>query len=352
MRTKLPGPSPVNGSTANGNGGGGGGGAGEPEGGPENWEVRPCGMLVQKRLDADQIAKPPPTVRVRVKFGSIYHEININCQASFGELKKMLTGPTGLHHEDQKLFFKGKERDSKQFLDIVGVKDKSKLVLMEDPISQEKRYLELRKNARMEKAAKLISEISFEVDRLAGQVTALESVILKGGRVAEKQIADVIELLMNELVKLDGILADGDVKLQRKMQVKRVQKLVETLDSLKVKNSMPSANGGHMPNQNEQKIPNEHIGNGQIPPQSQERASKWAKPPLAPKQQQRHSIGHSPLKPESQSQQPSRNSTTGTVVTTQWETFESAPPLIPVSSASPPRSATTNQVKSPWDIFQ
>jgi len=85
----------------------------------------------------------------------------------------MLTGPTGLHHEDQKLYFKGKERDSKQFLDIVGVKDKSKLVLMEDPISQEKRYLELRKNARMEKAAKLISEISFEVDRLAGQVLNL-----------------------------------------------------------------------------------------------------------------------------------------------------------------------------------
>jgi len=50
-------------------------------------------------------------------------------------------------------------------------------------------------------------------------VTALESVISKGGRVAEKQIVDVIELLMNELVKLDGILADGDVKLQRKMQV-------------------------------------------------------------------------------------------------------------------------------------
>ena len=50
-------------------------------------------------------------------------------------------------------------------------------------------------------------------------MTALESVISKGGRVAEKQIVDVIELLMNELVKLDGILADGDVKLQRKMQV-------------------------------------------------------------------------------------------------------------------------------------
>lgn len=82
----------------------------------------------------------------------------------------MLSGPTGLHHQDQKLFYKDKERDSKAFLDIVGVKDKSKLVLMEDPISQEKRYLEMRRNAKMEKDAKSISEVSLEVDRLAGQV--------------------------------------------------------------------------------------------------------------------------------------------------------------------------------------
>lgn len=88
-----------------------------------------------------------------------------------GELKKLLTGPTGLHHEDQKLIYKDKERDSKAFLDVVGVKDKSKLVLVEDPISQEKRLLEMRKNAKLEKASKSISEISLEVDRLAGQVT-------------------------------------------------------------------------------------------------------------------------------------------------------------------------------------
>ena len=34
-----------------------------------------------------------------------------------GELKKLLAGPTGLHHQDQKLMFKDKERDSKAFLD-------------------------------------------------------------------------------------------------------------------------------------------------------------------------------------------------------------------------------------------
>lgn len=87
-----------------------------------------------------------------------------------GELKKLLSGPTGLHHQDQKLFYKDKERDSKVFLDSVGVKDKSKLVLEEDPISKEKRFIEMKRNAKKERAAKSISEISFEVDRLAGRV--------------------------------------------------------------------------------------------------------------------------------------------------------------------------------------
>lgn len=82
----------------------------------------------------------------------------------------MLSGPTGLHHQDQKLLYKDKERDSNAFLDMAGVKDRSKIVVMEDPISQEKRYLEMRRNAKMEKASKSISEISLEVDRLAGQV--------------------------------------------------------------------------------------------------------------------------------------------------------------------------------------
>lgn len=82
----------------------------------------------------------------------------------------MLSGQTGLHHEDMKILYKDKERDSKMFLDLCGVKDRSKLVLKEDPMAQEKRLLEKRKNAVIEKAMKSIADISLEVDRLAGQV--------------------------------------------------------------------------------------------------------------------------------------------------------------------------------------
>lgn len=54
----------------------------------------------------------------------------------------------------------------------------------------------------------------------SGQVSALETVSSKGGKVVEKDVVNLIELLMNQLLKLDAIDAEGDVKLQRKMQVK------------------------------------------------------------------------------------------------------------------------------------
>ncbi|KAK6137533.1 hypothetical protein DH2020_028718 [Rehmannia glutinosa] len=153
------------------------------------------------------------------------------------ELKKILAGITGLHTQDQKLIYKEKERDSKAFLDNVGVKNGSKIVLIEDELSREKRFVESRKNAKMEKASKEIADIRFEVDKLAKQVASIELEINGGKKVVETVLLNLIELLMTQLIKLDGISADGDVKLQRRMQVKRVQKYIETLDMLKMRNS-------------------------------------------------------------------------------------------------------------------
>lgn len=85
----------------------------------------------------------------------------------------MLAGPTGLHTEDQKIFYKEKEKDSRNFLDVSGIKDGSKLVLIEDEISREKRYLESRRNAKMENASKEITSIRLEIDKLAKQVTRI-----------------------------------------------------------------------------------------------------------------------------------------------------------------------------------
>nr|GMD80008.1 BAG family molecular chaperone regulator 3-like [Ipomoea batatas] len=203
------------------------------------WEVRPGGMLVQKRSsDCNQSSVAIPTIKVKVKYGSSYHEAKISSQATFGELKKVLAGATGLHPEEQKLMYKERERDSRAFLDVAGVKDGSKLVLMEDEVSRERRYLVSQKTAKMEAASREIKAVRLGIDKLAKQVADVEMDVYGGKKVAETVILNMIELLMMELIKLDGIAAEGDVKLQRRMQVKRVQKYIETLDMLKVQSRL------------------------------------------------------------------------------------------------------------------
>lgn len=47
-------------------------------------EVRPCGMYVQNR---SKDTKPcVPNIKVRVKYGSYFHEVTLSSQASFGNL--------------------------------------------------------------------------------------------------------------------------------------------------------------------------------------------------------------------------------------------------------------------------
>ncbi|XP_066361124.1 BAG family molecular chaperone regulator 1-like, partial [Miscanthus floridulus] len=130
------------------------------------------GMLVQKRSpDTDAPAGVPvPTIRVKVKFNGVYHEIYINSQASFGELKKLLSARMGLHPEDQKLVYKDKERGSKAFLDMAGVKDSSKMVLLEDPAAQAKRLLEQRRTDKADPAGD-------------GIPRRIRSVAARGGRI-------------------------------------------------------------------------------------------------------------------------------------------------------------------------
>lgn len=220
-------------------------------------------------------------------------------------------------------------------------------------------------------------------------MSALESIITKGGKVAEKDVLNLIEFLMNQLLKLDGIMADGDVKLQRKMQViflifyifnlnwivkvfrsltnpvivlmkvRRVQKYVETLDMLKIKNSMPSSNKHHSNGQRlapiqeqPQQQPPRH-SNGHVLASIQEQQARHSFENLSIQQQYHH---------QQQQQQSTRHSTSGpVVVTTKWETFDSSPGLMQVSSSSTSTStfnpATNNNNNSsgppkfPWEFF-
>ncbi|KAF5949259.1 hypothetical protein HYC85_011252 [Camellia sinensis] len=219
------------------------------------------------------------------------------------------------------------------FLVMSGVKDRSKIVLVKDPISQEKRFLEMRKNAKMEKASKSIFEINLEV-------LALESVISRGGKVVENDVLNLTELLMNQLLKLDGIISDGDVNLQRKMQVRRVQKYVETLDMLKIKNSMPKSNGTAILIST-----TEVLEQGKYPHQINSSKRGVRLGICQYKHSPRHHINR-------------RAFNFGLVViTTQWETFDSRRAMVPGHPSMSTTASTTttmNSVQHPkvnWDLL-
>lgn len=47
------------------------------------WEMRPGGMLVQKRSDNSQLIAPP-NLRIRVAYGAARYQISANSQSTFG----------------------------------------------------------------------------------------------------------------------------------------------------------------------------------------------------------------------------------------------------------------------------
>ncbi|XP_004294033.1 PREDICTED: BAG family molecular chaperone regulator 3-like [Fragaria vesca subsp. vesca] len=201
------------------------------------WEMRPGGMLVQKRVDKSSDVVPAPNLRLRIAFGALRYEISASSQSTFGELKKVLTAETGLQPGDQRLIFRGKERENGEYLDMCGVKDRSKVMLIEDPGSIERRANQMRRNAKIQTAHRAISDVCMEVDKLEEQVTAIEKSISNGVKVAEVQITTLIEMLMRLAIKLDNVSAEGDASAQKSLQSKRVQKCVETLDVMKISNA-------------------------------------------------------------------------------------------------------------------
>lgn len=48
------------------------------------WEMRPGGMLVQKRGDKSFDVVPAPNLRLRIAFGALRYEISASAQSTFG----------------------------------------------------------------------------------------------------------------------------------------------------------------------------------------------------------------------------------------------------------------------------
>ncbi|CAL9147122.1 unnamed protein product [Musa hybrid cultivar] len=208
------------------------------------WELRPGGMLVQTR--SDEAGGPGgPLVKIRVSRGSCQHQVSIPSQTTFGELKKVLAPETGLEPQEQRLLFRGKEKDDDERLHMAGVKDMSKVVLLEDPASKERKLEQTKRDQGILRACEAVALVRAEVDKLAVKVSTLEASVHAGTKAADKEFVVLTELLMVQLLKLDSIEAEGEAKMQRKFEVHRIQNFVETLDLLKTRNSNPFGNSSN-----------------------------------------------------------------------------------------------------------
>ncbi|KAJ7961193.1 BAG family molecular chaperone regulator 4 [Quillaja saponaria] len=185
-----------------------------------------------------------PMIKINVSHGSSQNEVYVPAQSTFGDIKKALAHKTGLEPQEQRLFFRGIEKEDGEHLHMEGVKDKSKLLLLEESASKERKFEEMEKRNQILKACEAVAGIRAEVDKLSERVTTLEVSVNGGTKVDEKEFVVSTELLMRQLLKLDGIEAEGEAKVQRKAEVHRVQNFVDTVDNLKVRNSSPFSGSG------------------------------------------------------------------------------------------------------------
>ncbi|KAK3032834.1 hypothetical protein RJ639_037011 [Escallonia herrerae] len=180
-----------------------------------------------------------------------------------GDVKGVIFQEIGLEPKDQRLLFRGKEKEDQDHLHEAGVKNNSKLLLMKDTTSKESVLEELKGGCELSKGSVAIAQVKEEDDRLSEQVDTLRRIVSGGNKVAEKDFVFLTEMLMRQMLKLDSIEAEGEAKVQRKSEVHRVQSLVEIMDDLKAQNSNPISNSSNAAPVNEKFEP--EVGSSHTP---------------------------------------------------------------------------------------
>ncbi|URD95530.1 BAG domain [Musa troglodytarum] len=164
------------------------------------------------------------------------HQLSVPAHSTFGELKRVLAQDTGLEPGEQRLLFRGKEKDDDERLHMAGIVEMSKLVLLEDPASKERKLERMNRH----QASETIAAVGAAVGKLAAKVSSSETCVHASMKAADEELADLTELLMVQLLKSDSLEAEGEARLRRRFEVRRIQDMVETLDLLKARrNSYP-----------------------------------------------------------------------------------------------------------------
>lgn len=108
-----------------------------------------------------------------------------------GELKKQIAEKTGLEPDKQRVLFRGKEKEDNVHLSSAGMKDKSKVLVLENPtskvkkveemanieekakesIARKEKVEEIKETEEMPKAFDAVARVRKEVDKLSERVS-------------------------------------------------------------------------------------------------------------------------------------------------------------------------------------
>lgn len=213
----------------------------------------------------------PASLNITVWHGLEQHQVAVPSDSTFGDVKSVMAQKIGLKPETLKLLFRGKDKEDDDHLLTAGVKENSKVLLVEDTTSVQRspetvdttsvqrspetveditsvqRSPEKVETIEISRGGEAVAVVREEIDKLADQVAALQAVVDGGTKVDDKDFLFLTEMLMRQLLKLDSIEAEGEGRVQRRMEVRRVQSFVETMDTLKSRNADFSNNNDTAP---------------------------------------------------------------------------------------------------------
>ena len=109
-----------------------------------------------------------------------------------GDMKKHLAQKTDLEPEEQRLFFRGMEKADEEHLDIAGVKNNSKVLLLE--ARKESKVEEVNQSNEMPINAGEVGVNSKEMPNNGGQVGGKSNVMSKASHAIAEVIAEVDKL--------------------------------------------------------------------------------------------------------------------------------------------------------------
>ncbi|XP_078435511.1 BCL-2-associated athanogene 4 isoform X2 [Wolffia australiana] len=167
-------------------------------------------------MKEDGIDGSGTTIKIVISSGSHFREVAVNPRSTFGELKIVLAELFGLAPGEQRLLFRGKEKEDADFLHTAGVRDQSRVVLMASPVVQQEEISETTYHQVDSVVCEAVVGVRVEVDKLAEKVSRLALAIEGGNKVSEQEFLVLPELLMRQLLKLDCIEAEGEAKVQRR----------------------------------------------------------------------------------------------------------------------------------------